>query len=79
MHDLARARELGIEQAVRFLGFVSPVSHAFEDAAIAVVPSLGEGFGMVALEAMERARPVIPESIPGGSQPTQTCLQDCRV
>jgi glycosyltransferase involved in cell wall biosynthesis len=59
------ARELGLERAVRFLGFVSPVARAFEDAAIAVVPSLGEGFGMVALEAMERARPVIASAVGG--------------
>ena len=61
----AYARELGVEDAVRFLGFVSPVAGAFEDAAIAVVPSLGEGFGMVALEAMERARPVIASAVGG--------------
>jgi glycosyltransferase involved in cell wall biosynthesis len=30
-----------------------------------VVPSMGEGFGMVALEAMERARPVIAAEIGG--------------
>jgi glycosyltransferase involved in cell wall biosynthesis len=59
------ARELGLEDAVRFLGFVSPVQHAIEDAAIVVVPSLGEGFGMVALEAMERARPVIASAVGG--------------
>ena len=58
-------RELGLEEAVRFLGFVSPVRHAIEDAAIVVVPSLGEGFGMVALEAMERARPVIASAVGG--------------
>jgi glycosyltransferase involved in cell wall biosynthesis len=29
------------------------------------VPSLGEGFGMVALEAMERARPVIASAVGG--------------
>src|SRR5262249_13075693 len=34
-------------------------------AAIVVVPSLGEGFGMVALEAMERARPVIASAVGG--------------
>jgi glycosyltransferase involved in cell wall biosynthesis len=61
----AYARELGLDHAVRFLGFVSPVTRAFEDAAIAVVPSLGEGFGMVALEAMERARPVIASAVGG--------------
>ena len=61
----AYARALGIEDAVRFLGFVSPVQRAIEDAAIVVVPSLGEGFGMVALEAMERARPVIASAVGG--------------
>jgi glycosyltransferase involved in cell wall biosynthesis len=59
------ARELGIADAVRFLGFVSPIQRAVEEAAIVVVPSLGEGFGMVALEAMERARPVIASAVGG--------------
>jgi glycosyltransferase involved in cell wall biosynthesis len=58
-------RELGLDGAVDFLGFVSRVQHAIEDSAIVVVPSLGEGFGMVALEAMERARPVIASSVGG--------------
>ena len=61
----AYARELGLQDAVRFLGFVAPVEQAIEDAAIVVVPSLGEGFGMVALEAMERARPVIASAVGG--------------
>jgi glycosyltransferase involved in cell wall biosynthesis len=64
----AYARELGVEAAVRFLGFVSPVQRAVEDAAIVVVPSLGEGFGMVALEAMERSRPVIASAVGGLSE-----------
>ena len=51
--------------AVRFLGFVSPVQTAIENAAIVVVPSLGEGFGMVALEAMERSRPVVASAVGG--------------
>jgi glycosyltransferase involved in cell wall biosynthesis len=61
----AYVRELGLDEAVRFRGFVSPVQAAIEDAAIVVVPSLGEGFGMVALEAMERARPVIASAVGG--------------
>jgi len=59
------ARELGLDGAVHFLGFVSPVGDAIENAAIVVVPSLGEGFGMVALEAMERGRPVIASAVGG--------------
>jgi len=61
----ALARELGVADAVRFLGYVSPIQRAIEESAIVVVPSMGEGFGMVALEAMERARPVIAAAIGG--------------
>ncbi len=59
------SRELGLNGAVRFLGHVTPVQQAVEDSLAVVVPSLGEGFGMVALEAMERARPVIAAAIGG--------------
>jgi glycosyltransferase involved in cell wall biosynthesis len=61
----ALCRELGIADAVRFLGYVAPVQGAIERSAIVVVPSMGEGFGMVALEAMERSRPVIAAAIGG--------------
>ncbi len=61
----ATARRLELADAVSFLGRVSPVAPAFEEAAIVVVPSLGEGFGMVALEAMERGRAVIASDVGG--------------
>jgi glycosyltransferase involved in cell wall biosynthesis len=61
----ALARELGIADSIRFLGYVSPIQEAIERSAIVVVPSMGEGFGMVALEAMERARPVVAAAIGG--------------
>ncbi len=61
----ALVKELEIDDVVAFLGHVTPVQRAIEGAAIVVVPSLGEGFGMVALEAMERARPVIAAEIGG--------------
>lgn len=61
----ALALELDIQDAVTFLGHVSPIQSAIERAAVVVVPSMGEGFGMVALEAMERARPVIAAEIGG--------------
>ena len=61
----ALVKELGLDGAVRFLGHVVPVQRAIDRASIVVVPSLGEGFGMVALEAMERARPVIAAAIGG--------------
>jgi len=61
----ALARELGVADAVRFLGHVAPIQGAIESSAVVVVPSMGEGFGMVALEAMERSRPVIAAKVGG--------------
>ena len=61
----AYAKELGLSESVRFLGFVAPIQGAIERSAAVVVPSLGEGFGMVALEAMERGRPVIASDVGG--------------
>jgi glycosyltransferase involved in cell wall biosynthesis len=60
-HELRRLAGNG----VRFLGHVAPVQPLIEESAIVVVPSLGEGFGMVALEAMERGRPVIAAAVGG--------------
>jgi len=61
----AVAGELGIEGSVNFLGHVTPVGPLIEESYAVVVPSLGEGFGMVALEAMERGRPVIAAEVGG--------------
>ena len=61
----ALARELGLAGAVRFRGYVSPIRTAIEESTAVVVPSLGEGFGLVALEAMERGRPVVAAKIGG--------------
>jgi glycosyltransferase involved in cell wall biosynthesis len=50
---------------VRFLGRVSPAAEVYERNAVVVVPSRGEGFGMVALEAAERGRPAIVTAVGG--------------
>jgi glycosyltransferase involved in cell wall biosynthesis len=61
----ATATRLGLDEAVSFLGHVTEVEDVFERAELVVVPSLGEGFGMVALEAMERGRAVIASAVGG--------------
>jgi glycosyltransferase involved in cell wall biosynthesis len=64
--DLRRlAAELGLDEPVRFLGPVTPIGPAYERALAVVVPSRGEGFGMVALEAMERGRAVVASRVGG--------------
>jgi glycosyltransferase involved in cell wall biosynthesis len=52
-------------EGVRFLGRVVPVAPVYERNAIAVIPSRGEGFGMVALEAAERGRAAIVSDVGG--------------
>ncbi|MDN5655453.1 MAG: glycosyltransferase family 4 protein, partial [Kocuria sp.] len=56
----ARVRELGLDDAVRFQGFRSPIWDAIGDADMMVVPSRGdESFGNVVIESLLAARPVI--------------------
>jgi glycosyltransferase involved in cell wall biosynthesis len=52
-------------EGVTLLGRVSPISPVYERNAIVVVPSRGEGFGMVALEAAERGRAAIVFDVGG--------------
>jgi glycosyltransferase involved in cell wall biosynthesis len=52
-------------EGVTFLGRVAPVGPVYERNAIVVVPSRGEGFGMVALEAAERGRAAIVSDVGG--------------
>src|SRR5438270_8098251 len=52
-------------EGVTLLGRVSPVQEVYDRNAIVVVPSRGEGFGMVALEAAERGRAVIASDVGG--------------
>lgn len=61
----AHAARVGLRDTVTFLGRVAPAGPVMERAALVVVPSLGEGFGMVALEAMERGRAVIASAVGG--------------
>jgi glycosyltransferase involved in cell wall biosynthesis len=55
------ARELGIERNVQFLGAVSEAERQrlFAGAAVQLMPSRFEGFGMVAAEAMAAGVPLI--------------------
>lgn len=52
-------------EGVTFLGRVDPVAEVYERNAVVVVPSRGEGFGMVALEAAERGRAAIVSRVGG--------------
>jgi phosphatidylinositol alpha-1,6-mannosyltransferase len=57
----ARVRDAGLAHAIRFAGLVSQdeLRRHFAEAQVFVLPSEGEGFGIVFLEAMRAGRPCI--------------------
>jgi len=61
-------RKLGIEQAVRFLGFHQDVPRFLTEVDLLVVPSLYEPFGFVALEGMASGTPVVASQVGGLSE-----------
>ncbi len=61
----ARARELGVEGAVRFLGLRRDVHELLPLFDVAVLPSLNEGMGKAAVEAMAAGKPVVASAVSG--------------
>ena len=61
----ARAARLKLIRNVEFFGVVSDVRPLLARAAMIVMPSLWEGFGLAALEAMACGRPVIASGVDG--------------
>jgi len=58
-------QDLGIEENVRLLGFISNPYPFIDQAQILVVPSKWEGFGLVAMEAMVLGTPVLCSPVGG--------------
>jgi len=61
----ALTERLGLGGRVRFLGEVSAPEGFFAAVDVALVPSLSEGFGRVAVEAMAAGRPVVASRVGG--------------
>lgn len=63
----ARARELGIAEFVEWMGSRPPeeVRRLYRSMDVVVVPSLAEGFGLVAAEALSADRPVVASDVGG--------------
>ena len=61
----ARACELGLEDAVRFLGVVDDVPRLLRAADAFVFPSVNEGLALSAVEAQASGTPLIISDIPG--------------
>jgi glycosyltransferase involved in cell wall biosynthesis len=59
------AGKLGVRDDVEFLGFVADVPGFMASLDMFVMPSLYEGLGVAALEAMAAARPVVASAVGG--------------
>lgn len=72
-----RVRELGIQHAFQFPGFVrgADVEHLFSIADVYVMPSVSEPFGISALEAMSYETPVILSRQSGASEVLRHALK----
>ena len=60
-----QARELGVEDRVVFAGYRSDVKAYYRAFDVSTVPSIEEGFGNVAVEAMAMGTPVVASGIGG--------------
>jgi phosphatidylinositol alpha-1,6-mannosyltransferase len=69
----ARARSLGIESSVLFLGRVSDqeLSQRYRTASVFAMPSRQEGFGLVYSEAMLHGLPCIASTLDAGAEIVQ--------
>jgi glycosyltransferase involved in cell wall biosynthesis len=66
--ELAEIKEvslkLGIAKNVDFRGYISDIDSCYREADLVIAPSIGEGFGMVVLEAFSNGKPVIAFDVP---------------
>lgn len=62
---IRRAKELGLEQRVKFLGYQSDVNSFLHMADLFVFPSKREGLGLAAIEAMVCGLPLLTSNIHG--------------
>lgn len=59
-----QARELGLSDRVRWEGFRANMHDYIRDSDVMVLPSSGEGFGLVVLEAWHHGKPVVAFDVP---------------
>jgi glycosyltransferase involved in cell wall biosynthesis len=64
-HLQQRVQKLGLQKEVSFLGFVKDVPNFLSSIDVLVLPSLYEGLGVAALEAMAAAKPVVGTRVGG--------------
>lgn len=62
------AKDLNLEDNIRFLGYKSNVLEYMEAADVVLIPSIAEGFGVVFLEAINTLKPIAAFDVPAGNE-----------
>ncbi|MGH9967616.1 MAG: glycosyltransferase family 4 protein [Pyrinomonadaceae bacterium] len=75
------AQELGVSERVHFLGFVDDetLQSCYRECHLFVMPSAGEGFGFVFLEAMKHGKAIVAANSGGAPEVIQDGLTGCLV
>jgi glycosyltransferase involved in cell wall biosynthesis len=60
-----QVEHLGLQDKVKFLGYVSDIPSLLKKADIFLIPSTWEGFGLAAVEAMNASLPCVVSNVPG--------------
>ena len=74
-----QCRELGVAEKVTFLGWQQDLESVFRRWDVFCLPSLEEGFGLAALEAMASGLPVIATSVGGLPEIVEDGVTGCLV
>lgn len=61
-------KQIGLTDNVRFLGFQPQPQKLLEKAALVVIPSTVEPFGLVFIEAMAYGKPIVAFDVPAGNE-----------
>ena len=64
----AYVHDNGLDDRVIFMGFRKDVAEILKTSDIVVIPSLWEGFGLIAVEAMACGKQVVCSNVPGLSE-----------
>jgi glycosyltransferase involved in cell wall biosynthesis len=60
-----QVEHLGLQDKVKFLGYVSDLPSLLKKADLFLIPSIWEGFGLAAVEAMNASLPCVVSNVPG--------------